>query len=180
MKYLIKNKKIIIFLLILQSCVFAKLSQKESYYKILKIDKERNRSEIEVTPDRVIAVCESVTEEFPNLRGFQFFVLDDKNTVISIIRTNTIDKSVCNREIAKINIILKNGKKIYFGGMGDALDSHVKEGNEYFFKNHGKFKSNSRVLQWMVISNERSECFAAYRADEKPCPTGEFPIGKNE
>ena len=58
---------------------------------------------------------------------FTFLVLVDQNTVISIIRGNTIDKTVCDREIAKINKIIKNGKRIYFGGMRDALSSDIEE-----------------------------------------------------
>ncbi len=180
MPYLIKNKTVLILIFILQSCAYAKISKTESYYKVLKIDNTRTRSEIEVTPDRIITICEKITDEIPDLRGFYFLVLDDKNTVISIIRGNTIDKTVCEREIAKINKIIKNGNRIYFGGMHDALDPDVEEGSEYYFKNHGKFKSNGRVLQWAYIANEKGQCFAAHTVEKKPCPPDNFPIGKDE
>lgn len=177
---LIKNKLLIMLLLSLQSCVYAKVAKNESYYKVLKIDKNRNRSEIEVTPDRIKTICEKVNDEIPDLRGFYFLVLDDKNTVISIIRGNTTYKTVCDRENAKISKIIKNGKRIYFGGMRDALDPDIEEGSEHYFKNHGKFKSNGRVLQWVYIANEKGQCFAAHTADKKPCPPDSFPIGKDE
>ncbi len=180
MLYLIKNKTVLILIFILQSCAYAKISKTDSYYKVLKIDKTRTRSEIEVTPDRIITICEKVNDEIPDLRGFYFLVLDDKNTVISIIRGNTIDKTVCDREIVKINKIIKNSKTIYFGGMHDALDVDIEEGSEHYFKNLGKFKTNGRVLQWAFIANEKGECFPAHTVDKKTCPPDNFPIGKDE
>lgn len=138
------------------------------------------KTEILVTPDRVSLQCEHIYDYTGNAidpYGFMIHVLGEENTVLTVNQGNLIGKDDCLKRLNKIGQILTKGKKIYIGGIGNLNNKpRIKEDNQYFFPNLGRFNSNGRVLQYMVIWNEHGQCFNAYTGDRKPCPSDEFPI----
>lgn len=128
-------------------------------------------AELKVTPDRVLLECENqYKDDSGNGYGFMMHVLDDENTVLSIVQTNVIDKGSCFKRIEKIGKILKTGKAIYVGGMGNLNKPRIKENKTYTFPHLGTFHGNGRNAQFMVIANEKGLCYDAYSGDEDPCP----------
>ena len=103
-------------------------------------------------------------------------VLDDANTVLAVVQTNVLDKGSCFERLRQIGRILKTGKTIYIGGMGDISEPRVGEERIYAFPAHGTFRGNGRATQFAVIANERGLCYDAYSGDEKPCPRGVFSL----
>lgn len=146
-----------------------------------RVGKQGNNSvELNVTPDRVLLECEWIYDaDIPDPEdayGFMIHVLDDENTVLSVTQNNLLDKESCYDRINFISSILKRGKIIYIGGMGDLKDPRKTEKHEYTFPGIGTFRGNGRVLQFGVIANEKGQCFDAHRAGEKPCPRDPFSI----
>lgn len=139
------------------------------------------RTELVVSPDRVLLECEYIhdyTGDIKEAHGFMIHVLDDENTVLTVNQGNMLGKEDCFRRIDKIGKILKGGKKIFIGGTGNLKDSRVKEDPQYLFPGLGAFHFNGRVLQFIVVWNEKGQCYNAYTGDKKTCPSGEFPIEK--
>jgi hypothetical protein len=150
-------------------------------YKVL--NQVGSITEILVAPSRVLLHCEDVQDptEKPTDSlgrfGFNMDVLDEQNTVLSVSQGSVIGKKDCNERLEKIGKILRNGKQIYIGAIGNIDAPRVRE-KEWpsIFPGIGTFYSNSRALQFIVISNEKGECYSAYFGSEKPCPRDEFPI----
>lgn len=163
MIFLKRNKfAVILFFLFLPGCI-------TSSFKIIK--QHELATEVKVTPDRVLLECEfQYIDEDGEGYGFMMHVLDDQNTVLSIVQTNVIDKGSCFRHVEKIGKILKTGKLIYIGGMGNLNKPKIKEDKTYVFPYHGTFHGNGQNAQFMVIANERGLCYDAYSGDENPCP----------
>ena len=149
-------------------------------FKILNQDE--GRTELLVTPDRILLECENVQDPTEPLArdgryGLMIHVLDEENTVTTASQGNVLGKRDCFERIKEIGKIVNNGKQIYIGGMGNLKDSRKKNTEyTYIFPGNRKFYSNSRALQFMVIMNEKKECFSAHEGKDKPCPRDEFPI----
>lgn len=144
-------------------------------------DQLRSKIEIVVTPDRVALQCENIVDHDDagspeGHYGFLIHVLDDANTVTTVAQTNVLDRESCFDRLKEIGKILQDGKKITIGGMGDLDDSRVKGRFRTDFPGKGVFVGNGRSLQFMVIWNERGQCYGAYYGPDKPCPRKEFPI----
>ena len=108
--------------------------------------------------------------------GFMMHVLDEENTVSSVVQTNVIGREDCYDRLREIGKILRSGKRITIAGR-DGLDSpRVKSTTVYEFPGLGKFYGNSRVHQFASIWNEHGQCYDAQMGDEKPCPSNGFPI----
>lgn len=150
-------------------------------YRVL--NQEGFKTELLVAPSRVLLQCEDVqdpTEKPVDTHGrfgFNIDVLDEKDTVLSVSQGNVIGRRDCEERLEKIGKILRNGKKIYIGATGN-IDSPRTMEKEWpsTFPGIGTFFSNSRALQFLVIANEKGECYSAYHGTEKPCPRGDFPI----
>lgn len=149
-----------------------------SFYRVANRDDEK--IELEVTPDRILLECEDASENRENPYGFMIHVLDDEMTVLDVFQGNTLAKSDCYGRINEIQKILRNGKRIYIAGMGRSLDKpRITEKWTYHFPAWGTFNGNGRGLQFFAIANEHGQCFDAYFRNEKPCPQGdEFPINQ--
>lgn len=169
MIFLRRNDLIFILLVVfLSSCV-------TSSFKLIK--QHELAAELEVTPDRILLECEfQYKDNSGDGYGFMMHILDDENTVLSIVQTNVLDKGSCYRRIEKIGKILKTGKTIYIGGMGNLAKPRSKEEKTYTFSHIGTFHGNGRNAQFMVIANEQGLCYDAYSGDEAPCPRDPFPI----
>lgn len=148
------------------------------------LNQDEGRTELLVTPDRILLQCEDVqdpTEPIdPDGRyGLMIHVLDEENTVSTIIQGNILGKKDCSSRLNEIEKIIKSGKEIYIGGMGNLKDPRKKD-IEYpkLFRGKGTFYSNSRVLQFSVIMNEKKACWTAHYGRDRPCPRDEFPIPK--
>lgn len=140
-----------------------------SSFKLIK--QHELAAEIKVTPDRVLLECEfQYKDASGDGYGFMMHVLDNENTVLSIVQTNVIDKGSCLRRIEKIGKILRIGKMIYIGGMGNLNKSKIIESKTYIFPNLGTFHGNGQNAQFMVIANEQGLCYDAYSGEEEPCP----------
>lgn len=138
-------------------------------------------AEIKVTPDRIIMECEfqykgEDGDGDGDGYGFLMYVLDDANTVLSVVQTNVLDKKSCFRRIQKIGKILKTGRTIYIGGMGNITEPRSEESRTYTFPGFGTFHGNGRATQFAVIANERGLCYDAYSGDEQPCPREPFSL----
>lgn len=128
-------------------------------------------TELLVTSDRIILQCEELDED-PDVGayGFMVHILDEKETVTTSALSIRPDKENCERFIQKIDRILKNGKQIYIGSRMK-LSSQPRKNNEtnfrYTFPDHGTFFSNGRSLEFVVIANEKGQCYApTYGKDE--------------
>lgn len=123
-----------------------------------------------MTPNRILLECEfQYKDESGDGYGFMMHVLDDENTVLSIVQTNVLDKGSCFERLKEIGKLLNTGKIIYIGGMGNLNKPRIKENKTYTFP-HGTFHGNGRNAQFMVIANEKGLCYDAYSGDEPPCP----------
>ncbi len=145
-----------------------------SSYKVA--NSSGGQHEILTTPDRVLLKCENLQTEDIVSYGFSIFVLDEQNTVLSVIQTNRIGESDCNERLHKIGKILEDGKSIYIAGIGDLEEPRKLREPSYFFPKHGTFMDNGRLLQFHAVSNELGSCFDAYSGSKKPCPQGDFPL----
>lgn len=141
------------------------------------LTQEEYVTEIKVTPDRVLLECEfQYKDSSGEAYGFMMHILDQENSVLSVVQTNVLDKGSRFRRIQKIGKILKTGKAIYVGGMGDLKDPKIKEDQTYTFPHLGTFAGNGRNVQFMVIANEQGLCYDAYSGDEPPCPREPFSL----
>jgi hypothetical protein len=127
------------------------------------------QDEVLVTPDRVSLKCEDAQSDQGEYFGFSIFVLDNKDTVLSVIQTNTLDKESCQSRISKIGKILDDGRRIRIFGSGDLEKSRVLKKIRHEFAGKS-YSENGRILQFLYILNENGGCYDAYSADEKPCP----------
>jgi hypothetical protein len=130
-----------------------------------------------VTPERILLECEYITDysgDLKNPYGFMIHMLDEKNTVVTASQGNVLDKEDCFEGINEIRKILKNGKVITLGGMGDLIEPRQSEKTAYFFPGLGRFQSNGRHLQFMMIWNEHDECYDSQFGKGKPCPRDDF------
>jgi len=169
MAFLRKSSSILILpLLSLMGCA-------TSPYRVLYQDD--GIAELNVAPDRILLECERLNDaDEPGLSGFMMHVLDEENTVLTLVQGNTLDNQTCDRRIKKMNAILKRGKDIYLAGRGN-LSEPRQLGKTYTFSQKGMFKSNGRVLGFVAIANEYGQCYDAYSGDEeKPCPPEPFPL----
>lgn len=133
-------------------------------------------TELNVSPDRVLLECERLHDaDEPGLSGFMMHILDEEDTVLTLVQGNTLDNKTCDRRIKKMNAILKNGKNIYIAGTGD-LNKPRTKGKAYAFPRKGTFHNNGRVLGFAAIANEDGACYDAYSGEEKPCPRDPFPL----
>ena len=173
---LLKNRMIawISFLFLFSSCTLPS-------YRVL--NQVGRKTELIVAPNRVLLQCEDVQDpsEKPvdthGRFGFNIDVLDDQNTVLSVSQGSVIGRKDCEERLEKIGKILRNGKQIYIGAIGNIDSPRIMEKEwRSTFPGIGTFYSNSRALQFIVIANEKGECFSAYYGTEKPCPRGDFPI----
>ena len=157
---------IISFFVLLISCA-------SSHFRINK--QAYNKTELSLTPDRVLLECEKLSDE-NDYYMFFIYVLDEENSVTSIIQWNNLDKESCYERIEEIGKILEKGKEIYIAGMGDLNEPRKKEPYSYTFPKKGTYNSNGRTLQFMAIANEKGQCYSAYYGSDKPCPRDPFPI----
>lgn len=137
--------------------------------------RDKFRTGLRVTPDRVLTECEHITDhEMPGRFGFMMRVLDEEKTVLTVAQTNLLDKSTCEEHLREIRKILKYGRFVYIGGMGNLSDPRTVGRNKYAFPS-GSFTDNGRTLQFGFIKNDRGQCFSSYRGRELPCPPEPFP-----
>lgn len=171
MQTLKRNRKFyFLTLLLLTGCA-------TSSYRILSQDDQS--AELNVSPDRILLECEWLHDaDIKGLYGFMIHVLDDENTVLTLIQGNTLDKKGCDRRIKKISAILREGRNIYIAGMGNLNEPRIKAKRFYHFPKIGTFHSNERTLYFAAIANEHGTCYDAYSGDEKPCPREPFPTKK--
>ena len=131
--------------------------------------------ELKVTPDRVLLECEPQPgHEIENAHGFLMYILDDKKTAITVAQFNVLAKEECFNSLRKIEKILKTGKIIYVGGMGDLTKTKANDDRKYTFPGLGIFGSSDKSLKFMVIANERGLCYDAHDGDKGPCPREPF------
>lgn len=146
-----------------------------SFFNVAEDD---NRTEVFVSPDRVILECEHIHDaDEKNRYGFMIHILDDQNSVLTAAQMNLLDKQGCSDRYTQIGKILKNGKKIHLGGMQSLSNQNKKVSDrEYNFPGKGTFKDDGRTLQFIVIWNELGQCYDAYSGNRAPCPRNDFPI----
>lgn len=177
MRVLKRSSKIVIlsFVALLFSC-------STSYYRVT--DRSKFRAEIEVTPDRILLECEDIIDhenagDPEGNFGFMIHVLDDEDTVLTLIQEPVIGRKDCFERQEDIAKILRNGKCIYIGGHGTLDDPRVIGKRIYSsFPKKGIFRSNGRSLQLSVIKNENGRCYSAENGTDEPCMPAEFPIKK--
>lgn len=133
--------------------------------------------ELKVTPDRILLECEPQPgHEIENAHGFLMYILDNKKTVITVAQFHIMDKEGCFEGLRKIDKILKTGRNIYIGGMGNMTDSKKRNERKYIFPRLGTFQTNSKTLKFMVIANEHGLCYDAHDGDKGQCPREPFSL----
>jgi hypothetical protein len=145
------------------------------------IDMDRYRTELQVTPDRILLECEDIKDhenagDPEGNFGFMVHVLDDENTVVNLIQEPVTTRKYCFERLKEIDQVIKNGKIIYIGAHGSLDEPRVKEMRSYSFDKKGPFFGNGRSLQLSVIKNEHGQCYSAMSAASEPCMPPEFPI----
>lgn len=151
-----------------------------SSYRV--IDRDDYRTEIQLTPDRILLECEDIVDhenagDPDGNFGFMLHVLDDAETVFSLIQEPVIGRKDCFERQADIEKILRTGRIIYIGGHG-TLDEPRVIGKRIYssFPKKGNFHENGRSLQFSVIKNENGRCYSASNGTDEPCMPEEFPI----
>lgn len=151
-----------------------------SNYRV--IDRDPYRTEIQVTPDRVLLECEDIIDhenasDPDGNFGFMIHVLDDEDTVLTLIQEPVIGRKDCFERLDDISKILRTGKNIYIGAHG-TLDEPRVIGKRIYssFPKKGSFHENGRGLQFSVIKNENERCYSASNGTDEPCMPEEFPI----
>lgn len=149
-----------------------------SSYRIA--NRDAGRVELAVTPDRVLLQCECVSDNKEVPCGFMMHVLDEEQTVVTVLQGNNLDERGCSERIKKIGNILRGGKRIYISGISYSIDDPRKaEEWKYTFPGLGTYNGNGRGMQFFAVANEHGGCYDAYYGERKPCPHGdEFPISR--
>lgn len=108
-----------------------------SYYKVGAT--EGLRSEVYVTPDRIITYCEPASDVED--QGFASFIgaLDDAKTVLTVFQTNKLDERSCLTRVKDIGKLVSKGREIYLAGMGSLNRPRIVENITYRFPYHGTF-----------------------------------------
>lgn len=144
-----------------------------SFFKVKAQDELR--MELEVSPDRVFAVCEKASDE-AEIYMFIVNVLDDHGFVIFVPQSNVLDKETCMERSNGANEIIASGKIITIRGSGDLKPDPRTEVHEVNFPKYGIRKTNQQILPFLSISNERGRCVLQWQADFPPCGLEGFPI----
>lgn len=165
----------VIFLFIFSGC-------STTYFKVKK--ETDFLTELLVTPDRIILQCEELDEDpDEGAYGFMVHILDEEKTVTTSALSIRPDKENCERFIQKIDRILKNGRQVYIGNRMK-LSRRARKNEEanfrYTFPGHGTFSSNGRSLEFVVIANEKGQCYAPTYGKDEPCPPFPFPIEEHK
>ncbi len=153
-----------------------------SAYRVTDMD--RYRTELQVTPDRILLECEDIKDhenagDPEGNFGFMIHVLDEENTVVTLIQEPVISRKYCFERLKEIDQIIKKGKNIYIGAHGSIEEPRIKETRSYSFGRKGVFYGNGRSLQLSVIKNENGQCYNATSKADEPCMPPEFPISKS-
>lgn len=101
-------------------------------------------------------------------------ILDEENTVFTVSQGNVLDKEDCFKSVNEIEKIVREGKVISIGGMGDLNEERQTEKARYLFPGLGSFHHNGRHLQFMMIWNEHHRCYDAQMGKGTPCPNDDF------
>lgn len=163
---ILKKNNFVLFCFLVCGCATSSFTMLKQHGRVV---------ELKVTPDRVLLECEPQPgHEIEGAHGFLAYVLDDQETVITLAQPNVLDKEECFSGFRKIEKILKTGKMIYVGGIGDLTKSDVKNDHKYAFPHLGVFRDSGKTLKFMVIANEYGLCYDAYDGDKGQCPREPF------
>lgn len=139
------------------------------------LKQHENTVELKVAPNRVLLECElQPAHDIEGAHGFLMYILDDHKTVITAAQANVLDKNECFEGLQYITKILKTGKVIYIGGMGDLTKSKAGNHRTHNFPNLGTFPSSGKSMKFMIITNEHGLCFDAHNGANSPCPSEPF------
>jgi hypothetical protein len=130
-------------------------------------------TDIEVSPDRVIAECEFITDytgDYSDPHGFMIHILDSEKTVLTVSNGTVLDKTECFKRLKATEEIIKKGNTVFIRGRGDANASIILQSDTYYFPAYGNFPDNGRSLNYLAIWNDQGECYDAFYGSEKPCP----------
>ncbi len=116
--------------------------------------------EVLASPDRILLECQKVSDE-NDLHGFMIHVLDDQNKVVDFIQGGTLSREDCSSAVNEINKVLTDAKRIYIGGVTDPAADPQLDDELFTFPNLGRFPSSKVCVQFIVLKNERGECYDA-------------------
>lgn len=140
-----------------------------------------NAIELAVTSNRVLVECEyqeGYDGDIKNPHGFMMHVLDEENTVFSLILPRVVTQKDCITHLKATTKILKSFPKVYIGGAGTFDGPKSKSENKYIFPGLGNFPGNERVLNYWAIWTDTGQCYDVIYGNEKPCPREKFPVKK--
>ena len=183
MNVLRKSKIFLVATTFLFSCTTTSLKQIDSFYLVTKVSQTGGRSEITVTPDRIVIDCGQYSEEYLDYYWFTLYLLDKDDEAIMTFSEIKHSIKTCSEKKKLTEKILAKSKKIYIGVMSDALESIEKKSDENFkpiyFKQFNKsFKLSQRSLSFAYLQGDIGGCVKAVDTTEKndKCPPAEFPI----
>lgn len=131
--------------------------------------------ELKVAPNCALLECElQPAHDIEAAHDFLMYSLDDHKTVITAAQANIVDKNECFEGLQCITKILKTGKVIYIGEMGNLTKSKTENRRMHNFSNLGTFPSNEKIIKFMVSTNEHGLCFDALNGANSPCPSEPF------
>ncbi len=129
-------------------------------------------TEIEATPDRIIAECEFITEyegDYQNPYGFMIHILDNEKTVLTVSNGTVLDKKDCFERLRVSEKIINNSTKVFVLGRGDANAPIKLEIFTHRFPEHGTFYGNGRSLNFLGIWNDNGQCYSAFNEPDDLC-----------
>jgi hypothetical protein len=175
-----KSNIILISMMCFCGCTTMKNTNTPTSFFIVKAETS-GLTELIVTPDRMVPQCTKLdVDPDEGQYGFMIHMLDEKNTVTSTMLNVRPDKESCEKHLRKIKHIIKNGTRIY-SAHHMALTSQPRKEDRDFphsFPGHGTFFDNGRALDFVLISNDKGECYNPHVGDGKPCLEYPFPIEK--
>ena len=130
-------------------------------------------TDITVTPDRVIAECEFITDyegDYVDPYGFMIHILDNEKTVLTVSNGTVLEKKDCFDRLKASERIIEKGHLVVVRGRGDANGPHKSDSYSYYFPRHGKFPGNGKALNFLAIWNDKGQCYDAFNPPERACP----------
>lgn len=132
-------------------------------------------TDIEVSPDRIIAECEFITDyegDYPNPHGFMIHILDNEKTVLTVSAGTVLAKKDCFERLNISEKIIKNANTVFVRGRGDAEAPIEMESFSHSFPKHGTFHDNGRSLNFLGIWNDKGQCYCDFNGPDDFCVQG--------
>ncbi len=108
------------------------------------------------------------------------YLLDEKNTVTSVVQTSVTSKEDCLSRIVTFEKMKKTSSRFYVAVFGNINEPRVEQRDKPHWFKQKEYFENNRNWKFAFLKSESGECFSANHGKGNPCPfVDEFPI-KNQ